>query len=33
VKTEQNTVARTARGAEKVAPVEHHFLELIPPGT
>jgi preprotein translocase subunit SecF len=24
---------RTARGAEKVAPVEHHFLELIPPGT
>jgi len=24
---------RTARGPDRVAPVEHHFVELIPPGT
>ena len=34
MKTEQGTAAtRTPRGAEKAAPVEHHFIELIPPGT
>ncbi len=33
MKSEQNMATRPARGAEKAAPVEHHFLELIPPGT
>ena len=34
MKTEPGTMAtRAARGAERAAPVEHRFLELIPPGT
>jgi preprotein translocase subunit SecF len=33
MKGEGTMATRTARGAERVAPVEHHFFELIPPGT
>ena len=34
MKAEQGTVAaKSARGAERAAPVEHRFFELIPPGT